>query len=109
MNKKMLVALLSSTLGMTSAFAEGEAILNVEGEIQINGQTVIDSSGQVLGLDFVKKEQALINDYFVNKNGVFTYIDDSCVQYDRYGDYHTTCKSIVEFSNDGDTESSEDT
>ncbi|WP_087024614.1 hypothetical protein [Thaumasiovibrio subtropicus] len=47
MNKLALIPLLISS----AALAEGTAILNVEGEIQINGQTVINSEGQVISSD----------------------------------------------------------
>ncbi|GAL25086.1 hypothetical protein JCM19239_5913 [Vibrio variabilis] len=73
MNKKLLVVALSSVLGATSAFASGDAILNVEGEIQINGQTVIDNQGNLVGLEYAQQNQINIDEYFVPKNGKYTF------------------------------------
>lgn len=74
MNKKLLAVALSSVLGVSSAFASGDAILNVEGEIQINGQTVIDNSGNFVGLEFAQQNQVVISDYYMSRDGVYTYV-----------------------------------
>lgn len=50
----------------TSVFANN-AILNVEGEIQINGKTVIDNQGNVIGNDSISRDK-----YHMD-NGVYTY------------------------------------
>lgn len=76
MNKKLLVVALSSVLGVSSAFASGDAILNVEGEIQINGQTVIDNSGNFVGLEFAQQNQVTISDYYQSRDGIYTFVDD---------------------------------
>ncbi|WP_234494792.1 hypothetical protein [Vibrio maritimus] len=77
MNKKLLVVALSSVLGATSAFASGDAILNVEGEIQINGQTVIDNNGNLVGLEYAQKNQIEISDYFSSQSGTYTFLNQA--------------------------------
>jgi hypothetical protein len=75
MNKKLLAVALSSVLGVSSAFASGDAILNVEGEIQINGQTVIDNQGNLVGLEFSQQNQINVDEYFIPQNGKYTFED----------------------------------
>ncbi|MGR5178785.1 hypothetical protein [Vibrio mediterranei] len=77
MNKNLVVVALSSVLGVSSAFAAGNAILNVEGEIQINGQTVIDNSGNFVGLEFAQQNQVTISDYYLSRDGVYTFVSDN--------------------------------
>jgi hypothetical protein len=72
--KKNQVTLALVTLVASSAVFAGNAVLNVEGEIQINGTTVIDSNGAFIGSAAGSVESKTINlaDYRA-ANGTYKY------------------------------------
>lgn len=73
MNKNKLYLGVISALLSTSAVANN-AVLNVEGEIQINGKTVIDSNGSYVGSQSSTSSLKTINldDYYA-ANGKYVY------------------------------------
>ncbi|MGF1733979.1 hypothetical protein [Photobacterium satsumensis] len=61
--------LMTILLSIVSFNASAEAILNVEGQIQVNGQTVINSSGQWIGSNQANSDIITIKDYRSSPSG----------------------------------------
>ncbi len=95
MNKTIIALALTSVIGSTAAVAAGNAILDVEGEIRINGQTVIDNTGKFIGLEFAQDNQVMVSDYYM-QDGTYTYTYSSYC----YSDFG--CQDVLVI--DGNTE-----
>ncbi len=96
MNKNKLYLGVISAL-LASPVLANNAILNVEGEIQINGKTVIDSSGSYVGSQSSTSNLKSINldDYYA-PNGTYVYKVLETHSYDGYEDeYSRTCTDTV--------------
>lgn len=72
MNKNRLVLALVSALASSVAVA-GNAVLNVEGEIQINGETVINSNGDFVGGNSIPSVKSIVLDDYQQSNGIYKY------------------------------------
>lgn len=96
MNKTIIALALTSVIGSTAAVAAGNAILDVEGEIRINGQTVIDNTGKFIGLEFAQDNQVTVSDYYA-QNGTYTYLNENC------DFYSSGCKEIWSISDNTET------
>ncbi|PMG79280.1 hypothetical protein BCU83_13770 [Vibrio breoganii] len=90
MKKTILATLL--TLSST-AFSADHAILNVEGEIQINGKTVIDENGQLIStadtIDITpyRNDQGLKKTYHYASGDAYSVWDFTTPNVERYTDY----------------------
>ncbi|MCK8086148.1 hypothetical protein [Vibrio sp. 1CM8B] len=77
MNIKTIVAL--TLIFPSLAYAQTDAILDVAGEIQINGQTVINNQGQFVGGEVFKKSDFyMLGEYHYHSNE-FDTVKDSVV------------------------------
>ncbi|MGL6315017.1 hypothetical protein [Vibrio sp. WXL103] len=76
---KKRVGTLSIIVGLTlsGVALASDAVLNVEGEVQINGETVIDSSGNWVGNTSTSSQTASVklSDYYPGANTVVTTFD----------------------------------
>ncbi|PMH46066.1 hypothetical protein BCU68_09790 [Vibrio sp. 10N.286.49.B3] len=76
-----------------STTAADHAVLNVEGEIQINGKTVIDHNGNVLASD---TDTIKLSDYSA-ANGIYTYQSKGSIEQsdpNNYINVSTTCNNV---------------
>ncbi|KFA94926.1 hypothetical protein [Vibrio sp. ER1A] len=72
-NKRNVIATLILSVLATPVLAK-DAVLNVEGEIQINGKTVIDNTGKFVGgTSTTQAEMINPEDYTYRKLGKYTY------------------------------------
>jgi hypothetical protein len=95
MKKTILASLI---LASSASFAADHAVLNVEGEIQINGKTVIDQNGRL-----TTQDQTVVNlqDY-EQATGTYTYSMVRTVGYDGNTEVCDITETISETSADYD-------
>ncbi|WP_372883009.1 hypothetical protein [Psychromonas sp.] len=71
----LAIIIYSGVLGSSLAYAAGNAVLNVEGEIQINGKTVINNAGEFIGVSNATElsDNAVQLSAYEQQPGIYTY------------------------------------
>lgn len=105
--KKNIIALAILTT-VSSAAVASNAVLNVEGQIQINGETVIGSDGKVVASALPSSDTVTVNlSKYAPKPGSYTYQFETYryIQSDDYwGEQLVICTDTDEFTSDSSYE-----